>query len=93
MNQIDYIKTKVKYSQTSGVCECLHRTILDEFYRVIFRRKLYENIAQFQEDFHNRLNYYNEDRTHQGKKYNGKIPLQTLIEDKEVPKDKFINQI
>ena len=93
VNQIDHTKTKVKHPQTNGICERFHRTILDEFYRITFRKNLYESIEQLQEDLDNWLNYYNLERTHQGKNCNGKTPMQTLIEGKEIWKDKFIEQI
>ena len=93
VNQIDHTKTKVKHPQTNGICERFHRTILDEFYRITFRKNLYETIEQLQEDLDNWINYYNLERTHQGKNCNGKTPMQTLIEGKEIWKDKFIVQI
>ena len=64
VNQIDHTKTKVKSPQTNGICEPFHRTILDEFYRVTFRKTLYESIEQLQEDLDNWINYYNTERTH-----------------------------
>ena len=33
---IDHTKTRAKSPQTNGICERLHRTILDEFYQVAF---------------------------------------------------------
>lgn len=93
LNQIEHTKTKVKSPQTNGICERFHRTILDEFYRITFRKKLYENLEQLQEDLDEWLKYYNTERTHQGKICNGKTPMQTLIEGKQIWKDKFIDQI
>lgn len=46
LNQIDHTKTKIKSPQTNGICERFHRTILDEFYRVTFRKNLYQSIEQ-----------------------------------------------
>jgi hypothetical protein len=28
----------------NGICERFHRTILDEFYRIAFRKKIYRSI-------------------------------------------------
>jgi transposase InsO family protein len=40
INEIEHTKTKVKSHQTNGICERVHQTILNEFYRVVFRKKL-----------------------------------------------------
>ena len=32
------------------ICERFHRTVLDEFYRVAFRKKIYRTIDQLQSD-------------------------------------------
>ena len=93
VNQIDHTKTKVKSSQTNGICEPFHRTILDEFYRVTFRKTLYESIEQLQEDLDNWINYYNTERTHQGKRCKGKTPMQTLLDGKLKWHEKFVDQI
>ena len=48
INDIDHTKTKVKSPQTNGICERFHITILQEFYQVTFRKKIYETIEQLQ---------------------------------------------
>src|SRR6187401_3773160 len=40
VEDIDHTRTKVKSPQTNGICERFHRTVLDEFYRVVFRKKI-----------------------------------------------------
>ena len=35
VEDIDHTRTKTKSPQTNGICERVHRTILDEFYRCI----------------------------------------------------------
>ncbi len=50
INDIDHTKTKVKSPQTNGICERFHKTILQEFYQVTFRKKLYESIDALQVD-------------------------------------------
>ena len=37
-----FYKAKARHPQTNGICELFHKTILNEFYRVWFRRKLYQ---------------------------------------------------
>jgi len=39
---IDHTRTKVKSPHTNGICERFHKTLLDEFYRVAFRKEVYE---------------------------------------------------
>ncbi len=36
--------------KTNGICERFHKTILNEFYRVTFRKKLYKTIEELQAD-------------------------------------------
>lgn len=67
LNDIEHTKTKVRHPQTNGICERFHKTILQEFYQVAFRRKIYRSIEELQIDLDDWLAYYNNDRTHQGK--------------------------
>jgi len=43
---IDHTRTKTKSPQINGICERFHKTLLEEFYRIAFRRKLYTSIAR-----------------------------------------------
>ena len=43
INDIEHTKTKAQSPQTNGICERFHRTILNEFYQITFRRKIYGN--------------------------------------------------
>jgi len=87
---IDHTRTKAKSPQTNGICERFHKTILDEFYRIAFRKKIYSSIEELQLDLDNWLRHYNEDRTHQGKKCCGRTPMQTLIDAREVVEQKIL---
>ena len=91
LNDIEHTKTKVMHPQTNGICERFHKTILQEFYQVTFRRKIYRSIEELQSDLDEWLKYYNYDRTHQGKMCCGRTPIETLIDGKEVWKDKITN--
>ena len=42
LNDIDHTRTKARSPQTNGICERFHKTVLQEFYQVAFRKKLYE---------------------------------------------------
>jgi len=89
LNDIEHTKTKAQHPQTNGICERFHKTILNEFYQVAFRRKIYRSLEELQSDLDGWLAYYNEQRTHQGKMCCGRTPMQTLIAGKEAWKDKI----
>src|SRR5689334_3692223 len=46
VEDIDHTRTKAKSPQTNGICERFHKTVLDEFYRVAFRKKIYRTIEE-----------------------------------------------
>lgn len=91
VNNIDHTKTKAKSPQTNGICERFHKTILQEFYQVTFRKKVYESIDALQQDLDEWINYYNHERTHQGKMCCGRTPIETLIDGKQIWQEKKIN--
>ena len=90
INDIEHTKTKVKSPQTNGICERFHKTILQEFYQVTFRKKVYQDIDQLQNDLDLWIDHYNNERTHQGKVCEGRTPMQTLEDGKEIWKEKFV---
>jgi transposase InsO family protein len=59
VENIDHSRTKAKSPQTNGICERVHKTILDEFYRIAFRKKIYDNITMLQQDLDAWLMEYN----------------------------------
>ena len=77
INDIDHTKTKAQSPQTNGICERFHKTILQEFYQVTFRKKLYATLEELQKDLDEWIKYYNNERTHQGKMCCGRTPLET----------------
>jgi hypothetical protein len=46
VENIDHTRTKTKSPQTNGICERFHKTVLDEFYRIAFRKKIYRAIDE-----------------------------------------------
>lgn len=88
LNDIEHTKTKARHPQTNGICERFHKTILQEFYQVAFRRKLYLTLDELQRDLDAWLAHYNGERTHQGKMCCGRTPMQTLIDGKIIWKEK-----
>ncbi|EII3725605.1 IS481 family transposase [Vibrio cholerae] len=93
INDIDHTKTKAMSPQTNGICERFHKTILNEFYQVTFRKKLYQTLEELQKDLDEWLSYYNNERTHQGKMCHGKTPVETLIDGKRVWAEKNLTRI
>ncbi|ULX44184.1 IS481 family transposase [Mannheimia haemolytica] len=84
INDIEHSKTKVKHPQTNGICERFHKTILQEFYQVAFRKKIYTDLTTLQADLDEWLMYYNHHRTHQGKMCCGRTPMATLLDGKRI---------
>jgi hypothetical protein len=64
----------------NGICERFHRTALDEFYRVAFRKKIYLAIDELQADLDVWLVDYNEQHPYQGRWCFGKTPMQTFLD-------------
>lgn len=93
INDIDHTKTKAMSPQTNGICERFHKTILQEFYQVTFRKKLYADLESLQMELDNWLWHYNNERTHQGKMCCGRTPMATLLDGKRVWAEKNLNQI
>jgi hypothetical protein len=90
VEDIDHTRTKTKSPQTNGICERFHRTVLDEFYRVAFRKKIYRTIEELQADLDAWIIEYNDQRPHQGRWCYGKTPTQTLIDALPLAKEKLM---
>lgn len=90
INDIDHTKTKVRSPQTNGICERFHKTILQEFYQVTFRKKIYRDIETLQTDLDVWMKAYNNDRTHQGKMCCGRTPMETLEDGKKIWQEKYV---
>lgn len=93
INDIDHTKTKAMSPQTNGICERFHKTILNEFYQITFRKKLYSNMEELQKDLDEWMEYYNNERTHQGKVCCGRTPMATLLDGKTIWTEKNLAQI
>jgi transposase InsO family protein len=90
IEDIDHTRTKTKSPQTNGICERFHRTVLDEFYRVAFRKKIYTSIEALQADLDTWIQQYNEVRSHQGRWCYGKTPMQTFLDSLPLAKEKLM---
>lgn len=90
VENIDHTRTKTKRPQTNGICERFHKTLLNEFYRVTFRKKLYRTLEELQADLDRWMQEYNEQRTHQGRWCYGKTPMQTWQDSMSIAKEKML---
>jgi len=88
VNDIEHTKTKVRHPQTNGIVERFHKTILEEFYQVAFRKKIYSTLDELQKDVDDWLVYYNNERTHQGKMCCGRTPMETFLDGKKIWQEK-----
>ena len=90
VEDVDHSRTKAKNPQTNGIVERLHKTVLNEFYRVAFRKRIYSSIAELQVDLDAWIRSYNEERPHQGRWCFGKTPMQTFLDAVPLAQEKMI---
>ena len=90
INDVDHTKTKVKSPQTNGIWERFHKTILQEFYQVTFRKKICRDLETLQVDLDVWLEYYNHERTHLGKMCYGRTPIEKLEDGKKSWQEKLV---
>lgn len=90
IENIDHTRTKTKSPQTNGICERFNKTVLNEFYRVAFRKKLYRTLEELQEDLDRYMEAYNTERPHTGRWCYGKTPMQTFLDTVPLAKEKMI---
>jgi transposase InsO family protein len=90
VENIDHTRTRTRSPQTNGIVERFHKTLLDEFYRVAFRKKIYRTIEELQADLDVWMREYNELRSHQGRWCFGKTPLQTFLDSLPLAKEKLL---
>jgi transposase InsO family protein len=79
-HEIEHSKTGARSPQPNGICEAFHKTVLNEFYRITFRNKIYQDLEELQYDLDEWMKVYNNERTHQGKRCEGKIPMQKFLD-------------
>jgi transposase InsO family protein len=83
---IEHRTTKVRRPQSNGFVERLHRTLLDEHFRVQGRTKWYETVEEMQKDLDTYLHHYNHKRPHQGRNLGGRTPYKAFVQ--ALPKTK-----
>ena len=84
LHSIKHRRTRVATPRTNGFVERFNRTVLDEFFRGILRRKFYATLEELQKDLDEWMNYYNTDRPHLGYRNNGKTPITAFNHYKEL---------
>ena len=89
---IEHSKTRVRNPQSNGICERFQKTVLNEFYRIAFRTKIYHSIEELQDDLDNWVEEYNNKRPHSGKYCFGKTPMQTFLDSLPLAKEKMLGQ-
>ena len=90
VEDIDHSRTKTKSPQTNGIVERFHKTVLNEFYRTAFRKKIYRSIEELQADLDEWIKSYNEKRPHQGRWCYGKTPMATFLDTAHVAREKMM---
>jgi transposase InsO family protein len=92
IEDIDHSKTKANHPQTNGICERFHKTMQDECYSLLFRKKLYQSLEELQTDVDEWVRKYNEERPHSGRYCYGKTPWQTFLDSKHLALEKDLNR-
>lgn len=85
MEDIEHRTTRVRSPRTNGFVERMNRTLLDECFRVAGRTTWYVEPAEIQRDLDRFLAFYNEERTHQGYRLQGRTPAQAMREALDLP--------
>lgn len=80
LEEIEHRTTRVKRPQSNGIVERLHRTLLDEHFRVEGRRTWFESVEEMQAVLDDYLVHYNTKRPHQGRGMNGRTPARAFTE-------------
>lgn len=93
IEDIEHTRTKARSPQTNGICERFHKTVLNEFYRVTFRKRVYQTLEELQEDLDTFLEHYNAERVHQGRWCYGKTPMQTFLDSLELAREKLLQPV
>jgi len=71
---IRHTRTKPRHAWTNGFVERLQGTILQEHWRVAFRRHYFSSRAALQRALDGFMRYYNTERPHQGYRVRGRTP-------------------
>ena len=71
---IRHTRTKPRHAWTNGFVERLQGTILQELWRVVFRRRYFTGRRALRQALAGFMRYYNTERPHQGYRVRGRTP-------------------
>jgi transposase InsO family protein len=80
LEDIEHKRTRVNRPQSNGIVERLHRTLLDEHFRVEGRRAWFETLHEMQTVLDHYLVEYNTKRPHQSRGMNGRTRITAFID-------------
>jgi len=81
LENIEHRTTKLRRPQSNGFAERFQRTLLDEHFRIMGRKKWYKSIEEMQKDLDEYLKHYNQNRPHQGRNMKGRTPAEVFIKE------------
>ena len=93
IQDVDHSSTKAYSPQTNGICERFHKTMQEECYHLLFRKKFYNILDELHLDVDTWIISYNNERSHSGKHCFGKTPMQTFRDSIYIAKEKNIGNI
>ena len=92
VEDIDHSRTKANHPQTKGICERFHKTLQDECYSLLFRKKLYRSLEELQTDMDAWLERYNRESPHSGRYCYGKTPWETFQASRPLALEKDLSR-
>lgn len=81
---IKHRRARVATPRTNGFFERFNRTILDEYFRVVFRRKFFSSLEELQADLDVWIDNYSNECPHRGYRNMGRRPIETFEMGKKV---------
>jgi len=78
LNEIEHRRKRVRAPRTNGFVERFNGTVLDEFFRVVMREKVYASVEALQADLDAWLIHYTTERPHLGYRNQGRRPIETI---------------
>lgn len=96
LEEIEHRTTQVRRPQSNGFIERMHRTLLDEHFRIAGRTKWCESLDEMQKDLDAYLLHYNNKRPHQGRNMGGSTPIAVfksgILKTQKTKKEKPMNE-
>ena len=84
LNGFGDTKTKPRHPQTNGCAKRLNQTVQEKFYKVAFRKKLYQSLEETQADLDVFMAWYSGERANQGRYRQGRTPRHTFLDGLEL---------